>query len=635
MPLIPDTVIDEIHARADIVELIGRYVPLKRAGRHFKANCPFHKEQTPSFMVNTDKQIFHCFGCGVGGNIFTFLMQHDRLTFPEAVRQLADHVGVQLPEPRDSEDEGSRQRLAALMDKVSRYFERTLLDPREGIAARAYLTQRGVSDQTRQMFRLGLAPAGWDRLLTAAQATGVLPEQLEAAGLVIKGKSSYYDRFRSRLMFPIQDVRGRVVGFGGRSVDAQEPKYLNSPETVLYSKGRHLFGLSLAKDAIIKARTAVVVEGYFDCIVLADGGILNVVSPLGTALTPEQVRLLKRYAEHVILAFDADAAGEQATLRGIDLVVEAGLQVRIAQLPQGVDPDEYLRTYGRERFEQLLESSASLFDLLVHSARRRYPTTETEGKVKAAQFVLPTIARIPDAMLRSEYVRLLAERLHLDEAAVSQELAKAQPRASREASASLAGQRAGRISVSGQPPSGHAVAQGPERLLTALVLDTPARWKQAADAGVSLNDVTDPALRRMLSTICELEATGHPTTPAHVVSRLMEEGDGGIIPPPAAPPAAAIPQEAGWGAFGAAAGGGIVAELVELASSLSSKDEAFDDCLRRLRATAANRQLAELREQIRAAHEAGHEVEVRRLLAEYQQRLSAVPGAAQAGLSHP
>lgn len=585
MPLISETVIDDIHARADIVELIGRYVPLTRAGRHFKAHCPFHKERTPSFMVNTDKQIFHCFGCGVGGNIFSFLMQHDRLTFPEAVRQLADHVGVRVPEREADASDGAHERVRSVLEKSCRYFERMLHDSKTGKAARAYLERRGVSEQTRSQFRVGLAPAGWETLLTAAKSTGVSADELEAAGMVIRGTSGSYDRFRNRLMFPIMNVRGHIVGFGGRSLDDQEPKYLNSPETLLYSKGRHLFGLSLAKDAIIAAKTAIVVEGYFDCVVLAGAGMSHVVSPLGTALTEEHARLLKRYAEQIILAFDADAAGEQATLRGIDLLVEAGLQVRVAQLPQGVDPDEVLRAHGRERLEQLVEQSLSLFDALVQGALRRYPATDAESTVQAAQFVLPTIARIPDAMLRSEYVRLLAARLRLDEAAVAHELANVTPRLPAVTSASHAGRPSRAMQQGG---SVRSVAHGPERLLVALVLDDPARWEQAR-AVYSIEDMTDPVLRRIVEVVGELAATGHPTSPAHVVSRLLESGHGDIV-----------------------------AELVELAQSLASKDAAFEDCLKRLRATAHKRVQARLREEIRLAHAAGREDDVKRLLSELQ-----------------
>ena len=584
MPLIPEHVIDEIQMRMDIAELIGRYVPLKRAGRHFKGLCPFHKEKTPSFMVNTDKQIFHCFGCGVGGNIFSFLVQHDRLTFPEAVRQLAEHVGVPVPDRETGSSNGTHEKLAALMEKTCAYFEHTLAHVEQGKAARAYLTQRGVSSTAVTAFRLGWAPAGWDRLLTAVKASRISPEALEAAGLVLKGRRGYYDRFRSRLIFPIEDARGRVVGFGGRSLDGQEPKYLNSPETALYTKGRHLFGLAQAREAIVKTKCAVVVEGYFDCVVLSEGGILNVVSPLGTALTIEQARLLKRYAEEVILGFDADTAGEDATLRGIDLLVEAGLRVRVVQLPAGQDPDECLRSLGLERFQQLLAEAVSIFEFLIDSARRRFPARTTEDKVRAAQFILPTIAKVPDAMLRSEYVRLLAERLRLDEEAVAKELEKARPRGNAVA---FADNRQRSMTATGA----QSTAPGPERLLTALVLDEPSRWERV-QAAMSLDGVTDPALHRILGVVGELVTTRRDATPAQVVSRLSDEGQGALV-----------------------------SELVAFAQSVSAKEAAFEDCVRRLRVNARQRHLAELREALHAAQTAGQEQQVRRLLAEYSREV--------------
>jgi len=578
MPLIPDAVIDEIQARADIAEWIGRYVPLKRAGRHFKALCPFHREKTPSFMVNTDKQIFHCFGCGAGGNIFGFLVQHDRVTFPEAVRQLADHVGVPLPERDGVLRNGSLERYRTLMEKVCGYFERTLAHPQQGKAARAYLERRGVMPQTQRIFRLGLAPAGWDHLLKAARATGVSPDDLETVGLIVRGSSGVHDRFRNRLVFPILDVRGRVVGFGGRSLDGQEPKYLNSPETPLYTKGRHLFGLAQAREAVVANKTAVLVEGYFDCVVLVGGGVSHVVSPLGTALTIDQARLLKRYAEHVILAFDADAAGETATLRSIDLLVETGLHVQVAQLPGGVDPDEVLRSRGRDAVEQLLAGSLTIFDFLIETARRRYPVRGTEGKVDAAQFILPTIAKVPNAILRREYVRLLAERLRLDEGAVAQELSHVRSR--KPASAERRTERHAGPTL--------AKAAGPERLLTALVVDEPSRWTQVRDQ-ISIEDVADPALRRMLGVVAELVETHQTTTPAQIVSRLTTDGQGAAV-----------------------------TELITLAQSVSLKDEAMADCLRRIGTTARARQLERLRTQIQTAQDAGQEQKMHEMLAEYQ-----------------
>jgi DNA primase len=408
---------------------------------------------------------------------------------------------------------------------------------------------------------------------------------LEAAGLVLKGTRGPYDRFRHRLIFPIMDVRGRVVGFGGRILDAQEPKYLNSPETVLYTKGRHLFGLAQAKDAILKTKTAVVVEGYFDCVVLAGGGVPNVVSPLGTALTADQVRLLKRYAEDVVLAFDADAAGDIATLRGIDLLVEAGLQVHVAQLPRGVDPDECLRSMGAARFHQLLDAAVNIFEWLVDLARRRHPGRGTEEKVAAAQVILPTLAKMPNAMLRSEYVRRLAERLELDEGAVAEELGKARPR-----ERVMSAMERSRDTASSVGPGGaRGTAPGPERMLTALILDDPSRWAMIQDA-VPAELVTDPALRRILEVVGDLLRTEQRATLAQVISRLAAEGQ----------PA-------------------VVTDLVAFAQTVSSKEAALEECVRRLQAARQQRHLAQLREQLQTAQEAGEDVAVHRLLADYQR----------------
>ncbi len=578
MSLIPEQVIDDVQARADIAEVIGRYVPLKRAGRHFKALCPFHRERTPSFMVNTEKQIFHCFGCGVGGNIFSFLMEHDRLTFPEAVRHVAEQVGVAVPETQATAGHESARGLTALLEKVCAHLERRLAHPQQGRAAREYLAERGVSEATAKRFRLGLAPEGWRHLLTAAQGRGVSDAQLEAAGLVIRGAAGAYDRFRNRLIFPILDARGRVVGFGGRSLDGTEPKYLNSPETAVYTKGRHLYGLAQAKDAILGAKRAVVVEGYFDCVVLSGAGVLPVVSPLGTALTTEQARLLKRYAEEVVLAFDADAAGEAATLRGMDVAVEAGLAVRVARLPAGVDPDEYVRAHGRKGFEALVERSDTVFDFLVETALRRSPPRSLEGKVRAAQFVLPTLAKVPNAMLRREYVRRLAERLGLDESAVAEELRKAAPRGT--------GREAPQPSAAASTP-----APGPERMLTALVLDDPSRW-EAVSARVRLDDIGDPALRRVLSMVCELETRRHRATPAQVVSRLTEDGHGTLI-----------------------------TALVDLAQTVEDADAVLADCIGRVRRAARAQRVAGLQRQLKDAQEAGRDAEVQRLLRSVQQAI--------------
>ena len=578
MPLIAEPVLDEIQSRTDIAELIGRYLPLKRAGRHFKGLCPFHKERTPSFHVNTDKQIFHCFGCGVGGNIFSFLMQQERLTFPEAVRQLAEQTGIEIPEPTRGPSDGQTEKLLAILEKACRYYERVLAHPKEGRVARAYLRGRGVADQTRQTFRLGCAPMdGWDRLLQAAKRTALTPAQLEQAGLVIQRERGPIDRFRQRLVFPIHDVRGRILGFGGRSLAEQEPKYLNSPETALYSKGRHLFGLFQAKEAIVKAKSALVVEGYFDCALVAQAGVTHVVSPLGTAFTPEQARLLRRYTDRVVLAFDADAAGEAAALRGMDVLVEAGFHVQVAQLPSGVDPDELVQSKGVEALRQLIDQALSVSDFLIACAKKRYDVRGTDGKVQAAQFVLPTVARVPNAMLRVEYVRLIAEQLKLDEAAVTEELRKVKPRVPQPLAART-------------PARPQARLQGAEQMLTALVLDQPSRW-DAIRALSLIDEVSDGRLRQLLITVGQIRSTQEAEpTPAQVISRLAE------------------PE-----------GGALVSELVEMAQSVADRDGAWRDCVKRLQASGRKRQLAELRQRLGEAQDGGRESDVVRLLNQYQR----------------
>ena len=572
MPLIPEPVLDDIQSRTDIAELIGRYIPLQRAGRNFKALCPFHKERTPSFHINTEKQIFHCFGCGVGGNVFSFLMQYERLTFRESVQRLATELGVSLPEaPRDTQIEP----LLGVLEKACAYYERLLAHPKQGRQSREYLQQRGMTQRGRDAFRVGSAPAAWDQLIQASRKGGVSVEVLEQAGLTVRGSRGMLDRFRQRLMFPIQDVRGRVVGFGGRSMAGQEPKYLNSPETAVYHKGRQLFGLPQAKTRMLQTKSVVVVEGYFDCAILWQAGIEHVVSPLGTAFTPEQAQLLARYAERVILAFDADAAGEAASMRGIDVLLEAGLHVSVAQFPSGVDPDELVTTRGAEEVERLLAASVGIVEFLVTCAKKRHDCASPEGKARAVQSLLTTLTKVPDRVLRAEYVRMVADLLHLDEQAVSAELSRARVTAPR---------RPVEPMPKAQP------LQGVEPLLTALIVDRPQRLDSVKNERL-IEQIRDARLRRVLCAVAEVRATqtGEPE-PAQIISRL--EGQG--MEP-------------------------LVAELVELAQTVSSKEQAFRDCVDRLAADAHKRRVFSLRDRIQEAQRSGHEREVTQLLQDYQR----------------
>ncbi len=587
MPLIPEQVLDEIQARVDIAELIGRYVPLQRAGRHFKALCPFHQERTPSFHVNTEKQIFHCFGCSVGGNVFSFLMHHERVTFPEAAERLAREVGVTLPD-RASGGE-SQEPLYEILEKAGRYYERMLSHAQHGRPGREYLAKRGVTEQTRQAFRIGLAPDGWDRLLQASRRSNMSTELLAQAGLTLQGSKGPLDRFRQRLMFPIQDVRQRIIGFGGRSLAGQEPKYLNSPETPVYHKGRQLFGLAQAKDAIVKAKHAIVVEGYFDCVLLWQAGVQHVVSPLGTAFTPDQARLLSRYTERVILTFDADAAGEAAALRGLDVLLEAGLEVRVAQLPSDVDPDEYVQAHGTEALQQMFDKSLNVLEFLIACARKRHDIATPQGKARAAQEILSTVTKVPNMILRAEYVRLLTDAWQLDERAVSVEMRRMP--ASR------------RLPLAPARPA-TTQAKGAERLLAALILDRPDRWDAAQARGL-LELIADEPVRHLLELVGAMRLGVTPVAnTAQVLSRLAAEGSEQIEP--------------------------LIVQLVELTRTIGAKEPAFEDCARRIVADGRKRELGSLRERLRAAQSSGDQPEVSRLLDAYQRLVKTHPDDAVA-----
>jgi DNA primase len=368
----PLPLLEEIRSRVDLVDLVGQFVNLKRAGENWKALCPFHAEKTPSFMVNPKKGIFHCFGCGVGGDAFGFLMRQDRLSFPEAVRALAQRAGVALPSERPTAADGQREALLKAMALAAEFYQDALWTRPEGEGARRYLDSRGVAVEMARRFGLGYAPEGWDHLLAFMKGHAVSEEQLVQVGLVLPRQtgSGWYDRFRGRLLFPIRDVQGRVIAFGGRTMGTEEPKYLNSPETPLYVKGQTLYALDLAKPAIREKNRALIVEGYVDCLMAHQHGFSETVAALGTAFTSSQLALLRRYCDEVITFFDADAAGRKATQRAEELLEPTaeglawsvtrsgalgdpgGPRLKVALLPSGHDPDSFLRAEGATAFAE-------------------------------------------------------------------------------------------------------------------------------------------------------------------------------------------------------------------------------------------------------------------------------------------
>ena len=436
MGLIPEEIIAQVIDRTDIVETIGAYVPLKRAGRNFKGSCPFHNEKTPSFIVNPDKQIFHCFGCDAGGNVIGFVMKHDALTFPEAVRMLARRANIDVPDIKGDggQKQNLRQQIIDINALAAQFFHKNLLSDK-GITAkkaRAYLKDRNIELATAERFRLGYAPDRWDGLIEHLRSKNISLAQMEKAGLIVERENGqgYYDRFRNRIMFPIFDTQGHCRAFGARALgtsggtDTVAAKYINSPETPIYVKGHHLYGFDLAKQAIVREDAVIIVEGYLDCLMPAQAGVANIVASLGTALTVEQIRLLRRYTKNIILLFDMDPAGESAMLRSLDTLIVEGMTVRVATLADGHDPDSFVRERGVEAFRERVEKAQPLFDYKLNVLFGRYDVRAIESKAKISGEMLQTIDKFDNAVLQAEYIKRLAGELSVSEQALVAELKK-------------------------------------------------------------------------------------------------------------------------------------------------------------------------------------------------------------------
>ena len=418
---------EEIKAAADIVELIGQFVQLRKAGRNFVGLCPFHAEKDPSFTVNQERQTFHCFGCKAGGDIFSFWMAYHSCTFPEALRDLAERYHVTLSDgfsaAREKERTSRKEALFRINERAAAYFRQSLRHTTKGKAARAYLEKRALTAETIEAFGLGFAPDEWDGLVGALQRDGLAPDLASEAGLVVPRKTGggYYDRFRGRIIFPIFDLRRRIVGFGGRVLDDSLPKYLNTPETLLFHKGDLLYGLHAAREAIRKRGRAVIVEGYMDCLALRNHGLENVVATLGTALTASHVRRLKGYAKEAVVVFDSDAAGMSAVLKSLPVFSNEGLPARAAVLPEGDDPDTFVNRTGLDAFIDFLDGARSMFDFFMD--RKLSEGDSDEAKAHALNEIFPILSDVRDFALRSLYVRRLSERTGIREEVVLSGLA--------------------------------------------------------------------------------------------------------------------------------------------------------------------------------------------------------------------
>jgi len=511
---IPEDKIDEIRNRADIVDLVSEFVTLKKAGRNFLGLCPFHKEKTPSFTVNPDKQIFYCFGCGEGGNVISFLMKINDMAFPEAVRYLAGKTGVVFPQKEmtahDKEELGIREQISRINDDVAVLFAKRLFST-AGQAARDYLKGRGIREAAVREFRIGVAADGWSHLREYFEKRKISPEILEKAGLIIPGKEGrFYDRFRGRLMFPIEDINGRVIAFGGRVLGEGEPKYLNSPETPLYIKGRNLYGLNRTREDIRKKGYAILVEGYFDLVALWNAGIKHCVASLGTALTVNQVALIKRYTMQVVALFDPDEAGKKALARSLPLFLAGGVHARAAVLPEGYDPDDYIRTFGPEKFEQIIDNAQSMVDYYIEQVIGRRTGATLEDSYDALRDAVPFIAGIDDTIERNLFIKRVAEKLGIEQDLLKEQIRLTLTKAKKSATPAIAAK-----------PLRQTDAV--EFALICAMLEWPAKINVMVDTYV-LDYFLNDDLKKIAQEIEEAVKNGETLDSSRLMDRIGHEG---------------------------------------------------------------------------------------------------------------
>ena len=430
MALVSQSTLEQIRAANDIVDVIGAHMPLKRNGANFVCLCPFHKEKSPSFNVNPSRQIFRCFGCGKGGDVFSFVKEYENLDFMDAVRRLAERARIPLEmdnDPAARDQRSIKDQLLKLHEAITQRWQQCLAGEAAGQVARDYLERRGVSADAIREFRIGAAPEAWDDTVNWAKSKGFSPELCEAAGLILRRDSGgWYDRFRGRLMFPICDEQGRVIAFSGRVLqgDEKQAKYVNSPETPIFSKGRVLFGLDKAKRAILDAGKAILAEGQLDTIACHAAGIRNVVAPQGTAFTADQARVLKRYVDEVVLCFDGDKAGRNAVIRALDPLLAAGLAIRVASIPPPDDPDSWIRAHGAESFRTLLDRAQGVFDFHLQGLCSENDTASDRGRLVVLRSMAEAVHKTGNAVLIDTYAQRTAQRLGVDVQAVRAEFRK-------------------------------------------------------------------------------------------------------------------------------------------------------------------------------------------------------------------
>ena len=493
--LIPQDFIDDLIARADISEVVGRRVQLKKAGREFKACCPFHDEKTPSFTVSPGKGFYHCFGCGAHGTAIGFLMEFDHMSFVEAIESLAGSMGVDVPRSESDKPAQRYDELFSLLDTISRYLQTCLKD---SPAAVEYVKKRGIDGSTAKRFGIGYAPDGWSNVLDKFGKSPEATDRLLATGMIIeKDNGKHYDRFRDRIMFPIRDARGRTIAFGGRTMGDGEPKYLNSPETVLFHKGRELYGLYEARQALRNIEQLVVVEGYMDTVALARHGIDFAVATLGTATTSEHLNRLFRLTENVCFAFDGDRAGRKAAWRALENAlpqIREGRQIRFMFLPDGYDPDSFVNEFGTDAFLKALDEGLALSEFLIQELAGQVDMTTVDGRARLAELARPLINKIPPGVYRELLVESLAEAVGLTAAKLDKMIASDKSGGPSGHTSGVFSKPRSRKPVTGQPSViRHAI--------TLLLNDPSACLKLDLEKLVDVNRAGVELLRALIETV--------------------------------------------------------------------------------------------------------------------------------------
>lgn len=565
---------EQLKSQVDIVRTVGEYVRLRKAGTRWVGLCPFHTEKTPSFGVNP-RGFYKCFGCGAGGDVIKFVMEIEGLSFWEAVKLLAERNGIPLPRRRETGDADAAVRAALYrMHEIALEVFRDGLYAPAGAGARSYLTRRGVTRSAAERFGLGYADPSGAALLRRFEREGFAPAELEASGLVRRRQETggFYDAFRGRLMFPIHSESARIIAFAGRALgEGGEPKYLNSPETPIYKKNTVLYNLNRAKEAIRKHDRAVLVEGYMDVIGVVAGGVEEVVATCGTALTSSQVRTLRRHSENVVVNFDPDVAGANATERSIQILLDEHLRVRVLTLEQGLDPDEFVRQRGAETYRRLLAKAETYFHWLADRARARFDMRSAEGRLEGFRFLLPAIQKVPDRLERAAIAEDVADYLGVDKGLVLEQFRK---------SAAARGGAPARPPVPAVPPL--------ERMLLLSLLASPEARAEVLPRLAEVPAFGALRVRGLLEAMREMDAAGAPVGYLSLEARVAEEDRT------------------------------LLREIVtadEMGEAGHTAEQARA-CLRELEAAARQAQRAELREQLKAAERAGDTAEARRLMGE-------------------